>query len=80
MFDELYASAGRHGGVLANTSTRIHPIVESENPGTSQVDDLGEQTSNSENDRTAGGTRLSSDCGVQVGEITGTPADALGFG
>jgi hypothetical protein len=73
MFDELYASAGRDGGELANTSTRIHPIVESETPGTPQVDDLGEQRSNSENDRTASGTRLSSDCGVQVGEMTATP-------
>ena len=67
MFDELYARTGRHCGELANT-----PMVESETPGTPQVDELGEQASKSENDRTAGGTRLSSDCGVQVGEMTAT--------
>ena len=46
MLDELYASAGRHAGGLANPSSCIHPIIESENPGTPQVNDLGEQTCN----------------------------------
>ncbi len=72
MFDELYASAGSHGGVFANASTRIHPIVEPEALGTSQADDVGEQTSNLEGGWTAGGTRLSSDC-EQVGEMTAVP-------
>jgi hypothetical protein len=70
MFDELYATAGRHGDVLANASTRIHPIVEAENPRTSQGNDLRDQTSNSES---VGGTGRSSDSGGQVGEITGVP-------
>ena len=72
MFDELYAGAGRREGELAKTSTHIHPIVESETPGTPQVDGLGEQISNSEYDRTAGGTRLSPDCG-QVREKRAIP-------
>ena len=70
MFDELYASAGRHGDVFANASTRIHLIVESENPRTSQADDLRDQTSNSES---VGGTSRSSDGGGLVGEITAAP-------
>jgi hypothetical protein len=35
MFDDLYASAGRHRDVVSDGSMRIHPIVESENPETS---------------------------------------------
>ena len=70
MFDELYASAGRHEDAFANASTRIHPIVESENPRTSQADYLRDQTSNSES---VGGTGRSSDGGGHVEEITAVP-------
>ncbi|KAH9003766.1 hypothetical protein EDB86DRAFT_2889742 [Lactarius hatsudake] len=69
MFDELYASAGRHEGVFSNASTRIHPTLESEDSRASQRDDLGEQTSNLESGRTAGGTRPSPDSG-KVGKLT----------
>ncbi|KAI9435452.1 hypothetical protein H4582DRAFT_1969488 [Lactarius indigo] len=42
MFDELHASAGRHGDVLSNASTRIHPILESEghSPDCGQVGEM----------------------------------------
>ena len=79
MFDELHAGAGCHGGEVADASTHIQPIVESETPGTLQVDDLGGQTNNSENGRTAGGIILSSDCREQAGEMTAqlTPSASL---
>lgn len=70
MFDELYASTGRHGDVLANASTRMHPIAEAENPRTSKADDLRDQTSNSES---VNGTSRSSGGGGQVGEVTAVP-------
>ncbi|KAH9034100.1 hypothetical protein EDB85DRAFT_1948870 [Lactarius pseudohatsudake] len=63
MFDELYASAGRHEGVFSNASTRIHPTLESEAASASRGNDLGEQTRNLESGRTAGGTRPSPDSG-----------------
>ncbi|KAH9054774.1 hypothetical protein EDB87DRAFT_1420204 [Lactarius vividus] len=70
MFDELYASAGRHESVFSNASTHIRPTLESEAPRASQGDDLGEQTSNLESGRTAGETRSSPDCG-KAGKMTG---------
>ena len=63
IFDDLYGSAGRHGDVVSDGSTRIHPIVESENPETSQADDLGERSG------LAGGTNPSPDSRL-IGEIT----------
>ena len=77
MFDELYASAGSHGDVFADASTRMHPIVESENQRTSQVDDLREETRNS---RETGGTKTSPDY-RHVGEMTAgslTPSASAG--
>ncbi|KAH8987274.1 hypothetical protein EDB92DRAFT_1876143 [Lactarius akahatsu] len=72
MFDEVYASAGRHEGVFSNASTRIHTTLESGAPSASQGDDLKEQTNNLESGRTAGGTRPSPDSG-KVGKMTAVP-------